>query len=358
MPQGSLHIGKILGIDIELHWLFILLILFFLYLSPLFGFIWILLFVCVLIHELSHSITAKRNGIKVTKIILLPMGGASIINDLEIDPKIEFRISVAGPLMSFLLGGVFGVLVIFTPPGIITYICQYLFVINILLGVFNILPAFPMDGGRVLRSYLQRKQDFYHATMTTVKVSKYCMALIIIATVVYVVMPSGSPLASRELIMVWDLVIVFFLYEGVKSEEESVTIRQETKGMTIKSALYKNYCVIDRDAKPEELYDLIKRKKAHIILTRTADGDFALLDVFDMKAVSKSGSIISLAVKIPNIKDTSSISDALAKAGETQFRIAAVLRGDKLVGVANGQYISALLAMRMAGKKRGKAFNN
>ena len=147
MAQGSVRIGRIAGIDIELHWLFILLILFFIYLSPLLGFIWILLFVCVLIHELSHSITALRNGIKVSRIILMPIGGASIINDIGINPEAELNISVAGPLMSFVLGGIFGILVIFTPPGIITYIVQYLFLINILLGVFNILPAFPMDGG-------------------------------------------------------------------------------------------------------------------------------------------------------------------------------------------------------------------
>ena len=126
MSQGSVRIGKIVGIDIELHWLFILLILFFIWLSPLLGFIWILLFVCVLIHELSHSITAIHNGIKVTKIILLPIGGASIIDQTEMDPNVEFNISIAGPIMSLALGGIFGIMVIFTPPGILTYIVQYL----------------------------------------------------------------------------------------------------------------------------------------------------------------------------------------------------------------------------------------
>ena len=169
MANGSVGIGKIAGINIELHWMFILLIALFFFISPLLGLIWILLFVCVLIHELSHSITARRNGIKVVKIVLLPIGGASMIEEINIDPRVEFNIAIVGPIMSLFLGGLFGILVLFTPPGMITFIVQYLFVINIFLGIFNILPAFPMDGGRVLRSYLENKHNFYEATMLTAK---------------------------------------------------------------------------------------------------------------------------------------------------------------------------------------------
>lgn len=358
MAQGSLKIGRIAGIDIELHWLFILLILVFLYLSPTFGFVLILLFLCVLVHELSHSITAQRNGIKVSRIILLPIGGASIINELQIDPKVEFNIAIAGPVMSLLLGALFGVAVIFTPPGMITLLVQVLFVINILLGAFNILPAFPMDGGRVVRSYLQRRRSFYDATMITARISKYCMALIVIATVAFVLVPSSYSMGTRELTLVWDLVIVFFLYEGMKAEEGAVIIGNETKGLKIRDAVSRRYSVIYRDASSKSLYSLLKRRKEHIILTRMPRGEYALVNVFDRKAVARASSVSELAVEIPNIQASTSVSDTLSRIEDTSFRVAAVLEGSRLLGVATGQYITAFLALHMAGKTRRKGLNS
>jgi len=357
MAQGSVRIGRIAGINIELHWLFILLILIFIAWNPLLGFVWILLFVCVLIHELSHSITATRNGIKVSKIILLPIGGASIINDLGVNPAAEMNISLAGPLMSFVLGGIFGILVIFAPAGLITYLLQYLFVINILLGIFNILPAFPMDGGRVLRSYLQKKNDFYHATMTTVKVSKYCMALIVVATVIFVIVPSSYSVGYRELIFLWDLIIVFFLYEGAKAEEESATVKHETKGMTIKDAISKNYSVIEWESSPKRLYEIIKRKKEHIILTQSPEGDYQLVNIFDRKAIAGADSISRLAVQIPNIQASTSIYDTMQKIEGTGFRVAAVFKGRTLLGIVTWQYMNAFLTLHMAGKSLRKGLN-
>ena len=354
MPQGSLRIGRIAGIDIELHWLFILLILVFIYISPLLGFIWILLFVCVLIHELSHSITAIRNGITVTKIVLLPIGGASIINDIAIDPSIEFNIAIAGPIMSFFLGALFGILVIFTPPGVITYLVQYLFAINILLGAFNILPAFPMDGGRVLRSFLQRRKSFYEATMTTAKVSKYCMALIIAGTLVFIAIPSGYSFFSKEIILVWDFIIVFFLYEGMKAEQNAVIIKQETKGMTINDAMNKNFSTIGWSSTPKDLYLLIKKKKEHLILTKSPSGSYALVNVFDKQEISKASSISDLAIQVPNVRCNASISDVMSSIDATPFRVAAVLKGKKLVGIATGQHITAFLALHMVGRNNRK----
>ncbi len=357
MANGSVGIGKIFGISIELHWLFILLILFFFYLSPLLGLIWVLLFICVLIHELSHSITAIRNGIEVSKIILLPIGGASIINESRIDPAVEFNISIAGPIMSLLLGGIFGIAVLFTPPGPITYIIQYLFLINILLGVFNILPAFPMDGGRVLRSYLERRHGLYEATMTTVKVSKYCMALIIIGTLALFVFPNPYSFASRELILVWDLVIVFFLYQGAAAEEENVTTRRQTKGMTMADAVNKDYAIIGYNAKLSELYGLVKSKKEHLILSKTPQGDYALVDIFDKNAIKKASNVRDILISIPNLPASMALMDAMSKLDSNVYRVAAVVKGKKLIGIATASHISAFVTLHMMSKK-GKALNN
>ncbi|HVA83044.1 MAG TPA: site-2 protease family protein, partial [Candidatus Aquilonibacter sp.] len=186
MNLTSPSIGKFDGISIELHWTFVLLLLFSLLISTFFFLVILLLFVCVLIHELAHSVTARRNKIAVRKIILLPIGGASIIDDVKIDPRLELNIALAGPVMSLFLGFVFGALSTITPPGDLTLLAQSLFELNIFMGVFNLLPAFPMDGGRVFRSYLQRTKTYFDATMLTVKISKYLMGLIILATFAFV----------------------------------------------------------------------------------------------------------------------------------------------------------------------------
>ena len=126
MADASLGIGKIFGVAVELHWTFIALLLITLLLSP-YAFVLIaLLFVCVLIHELLHCIVSMRNGINVRKIILLPIGGASIIDQVSIAPEVEFNVAIAGPLMSLLLGVAFGAMVVIAPPGIANQILQFL----------------------------------------------------------------------------------------------------------------------------------------------------------------------------------------------------------------------------------------
>src|SRR5271170_3744124 len=113
MVDLSPKIGSIGGIDIQLHWTFIMLLIFILFLSFYLFVIWVLLFVCVLIHELVHSITSKRNGIKVKKIVLYPLGGGSIIDFEKVSPEIEFRISIVGPIASLLIAMIVGILTIY-----------------------------------------------------------------------------------------------------------------------------------------------------------------------------------------------------------------------------------------------------
>ena len=199
MAGASPNIGSIYGVPIELHWTFIVMMLLALAISVNLFIIFVLLFVCVFLHELAHSVTAIRNNISVKKIILYPLGGGSMIDMDEVPPKLEFMIAIAGPVSSFLLAFIFGIAVIFIPAGTIELFVQLLFILNLLLAVFNILPWFPLDGGRVLRSWLEKKRDFLSATKLTVNISNAIIVLFVIGTIAFVaVRPDYAVKASAK----------------------------------------------------------------------------------------------------------------------------------------------------------------
>ncbi len=122
----------------------------------------------MLLHELSHSLVARRNGIPVQGITLFLFGGVSELKEEAASPGVEFRVAAAGPLMSIVLGllsgglwfGLGGVL-----PAQANALLFYFLLINLMLAVFNLLPGFPLDGGRLLRAILwKRYGDFSRAT--------------------------------------------------------------------------------------------------------------------------------------------------------------------------------------------------
>ncbi|MEM3607262.1 MAG: site-2 protease family protein [Candidatus Bathyarchaeia archaeon] len=174
----SLKIGKIYGIEVRLHYTWIIV---FLMVVWSVGFSYtplqypgqgplrylvvgvssaVIIFLSVLFHELCHSIVAKRMGIPVPSIVLFLFGGVSQIAEEPREPGEELKMAVIGPLSSLLLAGVFAAARLLSVQLLglrevaVSAVLQYGFIINLMLGLFNLIPAFPMDGGRVLRAML------------------------------------------------------------------------------------------------------------------------------------------------------------------------------------------------------------
>jgi Zn-dependent protease len=353
MDWEAISIGKIFGVEVDLHWTFILLLLFSLLISTFFFILIVLLFVCVLIHELAHSITSIRNKVKVKKIILLPIGGLSIMEDKRIDPRVELNMALAGPLMSLFLGCVFGVLVIFTPAGSLTLLFQLLFELNILMGVFNLLPAFPMDGGRVFRSYLQRKHNFFDATMITVKLSEYLMDLIIVGTVIFLVFPSSYSLSYREFIALWNIIIVFFLYSGAEAEKQNAIMRRETMGLRLRDAKKDSYVFVSPDLHLNQLYPIVKKRKEHLLITKIGN-DYAFVDLFRKIKGKNIRYVRDVAVKIPEASERTSMADALSKMQSVNTGVLAIVNKGKLEGVTTASLIQAMISLHMIGSTSKK----
>ena len=350
MADASFRMGKLFGVEVELHWTFIALMLITLLLSP-YAFILIaLLFICVLIHELLHSIVSMRNGIKVKKIVLLPIGGASIIDKVSIPAEVEFNVAIAGPLMSLLLGAIFGVLVVVAPPGLPNQILQFLFEINILLGVFNLLPAFPTDGGRVFRSYLERRYDEYNATLLTVKASKYVMVAFVLGTLIFVAVTS-SPLYYKEFVFLWNLLIVFFLYGGAEAEQDMNEIRKESKGITLRDVVSKRYAFVTPDKSMKDLYGIVKRTREHLLITKIGDS-YAYVSLMERKKLKGAMVARDISISIPHIGANEGIVDALELMESGESGILAVTKNGKLLGIVTLPHLRTFLSLHIVNKSR------
>ncbi|EMI45861.1 site-2 protease family protein [Rhodopirellula sp. SWK7] len=182
--NGSWHLGRFAGIDVRLHWTFLLLPLW-IYFSSLAsgsgalaatGSVLMILavFACVLLHEFGHALTARRFGIPTRDITLLPIGGVASLERMPREPWKELAIAVAGPAVNVVIAAsLFAALWIVNPVvGSVSSFVSQLAIINVALVVFNMLPAFPMDGGRVLRSLLAMRLPYLRATVIAARVGQ------------------------------------------------------------------------------------------------------------------------------------------------------------------------------------------
>jgi Zn-dependent protease len=196
---GSFKIGSVFGITLRVHWLFLVLIgvLAFSDVSPL-GLTaplaklaaFALLGAVVVLHELGHSLVARAFGLRVLDITLWPLGGMARMSEMPEVPRIEALIALAGPAVNFVLAALgfavwVGMLSLGTPvedfdvAGFHDQLGLYFVFSNLMLGTFNLVPAFPMDGGRVLRAFLGLFGDWLTATRRAVTIGKvFALAMV------------------------------------------------------------------------------------------------------------------------------------------------------------------------------------
>ena len=180
----SFRIGRIAGIDISVHVTFLLLLAFCLFQGVGVALFVATLFGCILLHELGHALTARAFGIGTRGIVLLPIGGVAKLERMPRNPKHELLVALAGPAVNFVLAGLLCALLFLANSeialGFDVFQSGFLSMLlgaNIFLGLFNLLPAFPMDGGRVLRAILAMRMDYLQATLTAAAVGKVFAAI-------------------------------------------------------------------------------------------------------------------------------------------------------------------------------------
>jgi Zn-dependent protease/predicted transcriptional regulator len=273
----SFQIAKVKGIPVRLH--FTLIIVFFLiawtlassFMPQYFPNLttvqyWIMgaagaiiLFISVFLHELMHSAVALRYGIKVRQIILFIFGGVSEIPEETRDFRKEFKIAIAGPAASFAIAGALAVswwlASQITPAGqelattkqVVEGILLYGAIINTMLGGFNLIPAFPLDGGRLLRAGLVAwKKDYDSATRTAARVG---IAISYgFMGVGFLTMITGSFISG-----IWILLIGWFLNSGAQSYLSQHELTSVLAGVRLKDIMNTRVIAVSKDAKVEEV---------------------------------------------------------------------------------------------------------
>ncbi|RLG70780.1 MAG: hypothetical protein DRO11_05670 [Methanobacteriota archaeon] len=263
--RWSITITKLFGIPVKLHILFLALIIGFsifivfserVEADPAKAF-WgiltiLLLFLFIFVHELAHSLVAQRFGVRVESITLLPIGGVAQIEKLPETPREEFLITIAGPgtnfslaLILYLVAGPMDLKIINQIPISPSELLYASFYLNILLGAFNLcVPAFPMDGGRILRSLLAQKLGFVRAT----KIAASLGRIIAFAMVI-----TGLFLPKALLL----IVIGLFVYLGATAEEQMVVTSWVLKKERVGNLMRKDYMAVDPNDAVEQVIDLM-----------------------------------------------------------------------------------------------------
>lgn len=299
--RHSWRIGRIFGIDIFLDssW-FLIFILFTWVLAANYfpqkygdwsrGLYWIigilsslLIFASVLIHELAHSVVALKQGEKVRSITLFILGGVAQISEEPKKPLREFTMALVGPVTSFALGLIFFILSVFLK-GIsapLTAAASYLALINIVLAIFNLLPGFPMDGGRVLRSVLWKiTGNLRKATRIASKTGQGFAFFLIFLGILQVLRGSLSGL--------WLVFIGWFLHSAAVRGYQQVMVETMLKGIRAEELMTKDFETVEENITIQELVDdHILKKKERVFLVLDKENLIGIVCLDDVKAIPK-----------------------------------------------------------------------
>ena len=229
-------------------------------------------FTCVVLHELGHSLQVRRYGIDVRDIVLLPIGGMARAEKIPEKPRQEIIVAISGPLVNFVLAALLG-LVVWLRPGPVDLENDFvinLLAVNIVLGTFNLIPAFPMDGGRILRGLLATRMDYLRATRYARNVGQ----LIAIAFVVI------GFINTKFFMLPLIAVFVFF---GAMNEEKMVRVKLNLDGKRaedfvsvnasdIEDERLRGLPLVQADTPATQLYYFLRRHKLKAAAIANPDG--------------------------------------------------------------------------------------
>ena len=239
----------------------------------------LMIFVSVLIHELAHSLVAIRQGEHVKNITLFILGGVSQITEEPDKPMKELAMSIVGPLTSLGLAGVFfGVSFLLRPVSEpLRVAVAYLALINLILGIFNLLPGFPMDGGRVFRSIVWKVTgDLKKATRAaTVSGQAFAFLLIFVGIIQFL---------RAEFAGLWFVLIGWFLYSSAHQVYGQMKLKEALAGVKARDIMTTDFETVPPNLSVQTLVDeYILKKRERVFLVGSEDNPQGIVCLEDVK---------------------------------------------------------------------------
>ncbi len=361
--KSSLKIGSVMGIPIRLHITFLLILPIFAYVFAInpqpFGFegveppltkyvlsvlTAILLFASIIVHELAHSYIAMRYGVKIESITLFLFGGVSSMEEMPREPGQEAKMASAGPLTSLVIG--LACLFIYrnfiSPSSELSQSPAYLIfwilgAMNLVLGIFNLLPAFPMDGGRVLRAFYARKMSYVKATQSAAAVGKFFAILMAIFGIIV-----GN---------LWFPLIALFIYVGASEEERSTRAEVTLENIIVKDIMTKNVVSVNSSMSVEDLIHFMFEKKHMgypVMKGDSLKGIVTFTDVQRVPYLERSAVLISdiMTRNVISVPSDAHASDVLKLVSSKNIGRVMVVDNGSVVGILSRTDLVRILRLR------------
>lgn len=360
--KWSLKLGSFAGIRVYVHWTFLLLLAWILFSSLGHGRSWaeawsgvgfiLALFGCVLLHEFGHALTARHYGIRTQDITLLPIGGLARLERLPENPRHELWVTLAGPAVNVVIAGLLLAILVFAYQVNEFFQVQLfagnfllrLMWVNVLLGLFNLLPAFPMDGGRVLRALLSMRLGRARATRVAANIGQMMAILFGIAGFF------GNPML---------FFIAIFVYLGAEAEAQSVETTSFLGGLTVRDAMLTRFRTLTAEASLDTaIHELLagSQQDFPVVADGQVRGILRRNDLVD--ALARGARTASVAEVMCQECRTVAATDPLEQTLEHMRRdgcpTLAVLDENKLVGLLTLENIGELVMVKSAVAKRAE----
>jgi len=360
----SLYLGKISGIKISVHWTFLILIFWIVFTNMRSGrgvneIIWsvvfvLAIFVCVILHELGHALTAQRFNIKTRGISILPIGGVAQLESIPEKPKEELLVALAGPAVNVLIAGILYPFVTFAQDiGALNTLSSIgpknffvaLMSINLWLALFNLIPAFPMDGGRVLRAVLGFRLGHARATAIAASIGQVLAMAFVFFGFFY------NPFL---------IFIGFFIFLGAQSEAVYARSKFLLKGFTVNDVLMHEIPVIEsRSNIKDAAARLLDSQNRYFVVNDNGKTVGTISRDQIIQALGERGENVSvndvkddaLAVLSPDMP----LEEAWQLLQQDRKPLMLVMSDGKLVGVVDQENMSEFILIQTAAKnKSGK----
>ena len=358
--KWSIHLGRILGIDVFLHVTFLLLLGFIAITHWLahgslatvisgVGF-FVALFACVLLHEYGHALAARRCGIATRDITLLPIGGVARLDRMPDKPVQELWVALAGPAVNVVIAAGVGVWLAFTGTweSLFTLsttgggFAERLLAVNVGLVLFNMIPAFPMDGGRVLRALLAMRLEYARATRIASTVGQGLAIAF-----------GFAGLFSNPLL----LLIAVFVWTGASQEAAATDMKAAIGGLPVREAMLTDF----RTLSPQDTLSVATR-----LLIEGSQQDFLVVDAGRVVGVLSHARLFEVLRErgewtpvtevmvrtFRTLRPDEPLDGALFQAEPGQT-VMPVVRNGQLVGLVTAENIGELMMIRAARRERG-----